>query len=132
MIGQYLPNKTKVILFIGLKFFQHVNVAANVAAVAVAAAALRSLSANGAMEHGHWLARLLALPACTMPRWTDLSALACTVPWFPFLIVQPPAALASFVIRARSSRFTGFQRSSTSSTYSMGTGRRREVDSALS
>jgi hypothetical protein len=27
MIGQYLPNKTKVVLFIGLKFFQHLNVA---------------------------------------------------------------------------------------------------------
>jgi hypothetical protein len=27
MIGQYLPNKTKMILFIGLKFFQHLNVA---------------------------------------------------------------------------------------------------------
>jgi hypothetical protein len=27
MIGQYLPNKTKVVLFIELKFFQHLNVA---------------------------------------------------------------------------------------------------------
>jgi hypothetical protein len=27
MIGQYLPNKTKVVLLIGLKFFQHLNVA---------------------------------------------------------------------------------------------------------
>jgi hypothetical protein len=27
MIGQYLPNKTKVILFIGLKFFHNLNVA---------------------------------------------------------------------------------------------------------
>jgi hypothetical protein len=25
MIGQYLLNKTKVVLFIGLKFFQHLN-----------------------------------------------------------------------------------------------------------
>jgi hypothetical protein len=24
-IGQYLSNKTKVVLFIGLKFFQHLN-----------------------------------------------------------------------------------------------------------
>jgi hypothetical protein len=27
MIRQYLPNKTKIVLFIGLKFFQHLNVA---------------------------------------------------------------------------------------------------------
>jgi hypothetical protein len=26
MIGQYLPNKTKVVLFIGLKFFHNLNV----------------------------------------------------------------------------------------------------------
>jgi hypothetical protein len=27
MIGQYLPNKTKVVLFIRLKFFHNLNVA---------------------------------------------------------------------------------------------------------
>jgi hypothetical protein len=36
MIGQYLPNKTKVVLFIGLNFFHNLNVAlASSLAVAV-------------------------------------------------------------------------------------------------
>jgi hypothetical protein len=34
MIEQYLSNKTKVVLFIGLKFFQHLNVAKGYIAIA--------------------------------------------------------------------------------------------------
>jgi hypothetical protein len=76
MIGQYLSNKTKMVLLIGLKFLQHLN------------EAIIKIQKKARSKHKGWSdsGDLTAVPITSHSSPDDLTA-ASSVPWCDDLVM---------------------------------------------